>query len=89
MHKIIVGGVEKNLSESTACVMGAEFIELKNLLNKDGIPKEDAGVFYWINGFGGDDVATIRVLKQFNLKYLGTEIGLAFLRSKFPCPAKD
>ena len=89
MQKISVNGVERNLPESTIFALEAQFEELKNLLNKDGAAKEDAEVLYWLEKFDGNDVAIATVLRQAKLNSLGTEIGLAFLKSKFPCPAKD
>ena len=81
--ELIVNGIGRKISDCTLDILESQFESLQE--NLGGKEK----VFNWLAKFGGNDYGTQVVLRQAKLMTLATDLGSAFLRSKFPCPTRD
>ncbi|MFA6184406.1 MAG: hypothetical protein WC682_04910 [Parcubacteria group bacterium] len=79
--KLFVNGKSRRICSDVVKVLTIQFDELVKLL------KGKNEVFKWLNGLDGNHLTVRVLLKNAGLKTLSSDIGIAFLKSKFPCPA--
>ena len=79
--KLFVNGRPRRICSDVIDVLAVQFDELVRLLEGEN------KVFEWLNGLNGNHFTTKVLLKKAGLKALSSDIGVAFLKSKFPCPA--